>query len=267
MTRIIAVTNQKGGVGKTTTTINLGASLARMHRRVLLVDLDPQANATVGCGVDRDHLTGSSYQLLLDACTLRDAVVVVREGLDLLPAENGLAGAQAELGGEQGNDNYRLRSALGDETGYDYIFIDCPPALNVLTINALVAAHSVLIPVQCEYYALEGLTGLLETVARVRQSANPGLVIEGLLRTMYDGRNSLTREVSEQLSQHFGDKLFRTVIPRNVRLAEAPSYGKPVIDYDEKCLGSLAHLALAGEMMGATSAQDNTPTKQTGGVP
>ena len=267
MTRIIAVTNQKGGVGKTTTTINLGASLARMHRRVLLVDLDPQANATVGCGVDRVNLTGSSYQLLLGACTLRDAVVVVRDGLDLLPAESGLAGAQAELGGEQGNDNYRLRSALGDETGYDYVFIDCPPALNVLTINALVAAHSVLIPVQCEYYALEGLTGLLETVARVRQSANPGLVIEGLLRTMYDGRNSLTREVSEQLSLHFGDKLFRTVIPRNVRLAEAPSYGKPVSDYDEKCLGSLAHLALAGEMMDATSAQNNTPAEPAGGVP
>ena len=159
-----------------------------------------------------------------------------------------------------------MRSALEDETGYDYIFIDCPPTLNVLTINALVAAHSVLIPVQCEYYALEGLTGLLETVARVRQSANPGLVIEGLLRTMYDGRNSLTREVSEQLSQHFGDKLFRTVIPRNVRLAEAPSYGKPVIDYDEKCLGSLAHLVLAGEMMDVASPQDNTPAEQTGGA-
>lgn len=254
------MTNQKGGVGKTTTTVNLGASLARMRRRVLLIDLDPQANATVGCGVDREALAGTVYQVLLGQVTIRETVVTVSSGLDLLPAEHDLAGAQAELGGgsEQENDNHRLRRALATETGYDYILIDCPPALNVLTINALVAANSVLIPLQCEYYALEGLTGLLETISRVRQNANPGLVIEGLLRTMYDGRNSLTREVSDQLSQHFGDKLFRTVIPRNIRLAEAPSYGKPVIDYDEKCLGTLAHLALAGEMVGSAGASLGT---------
>ena len=177
-------------------------------------------------------------------------------GIDLLPSEPALAGIQAELTKETDRD-IRLRAALSGITGYDYVLIDCPPSLNVLTINALVAAHAVLIPVQCEYYALEGLSGLLETIARVRQSANAGLAIEGLLRTMFDGRNSLSNEVSEQLQQHFGSKVFRTVVPRNVRLAEAPSHGKPVIDYDRSCIGTQAYLALAGELVGPARRDDH----------
>ena len=177
-------------------------------------------------------------------------------GIDLLPSEPALAGIQAELTTETDRD-IRLRAALSGITGYDYVLIDCPPSLNVLTINALVAAHAVLIPVQCEYYALEGLSGLLETIARVRQSANAGLAIEGLLRTMFDGRNSLSNEVSEQLQQHFGSKVFRTVVPRNVRLAEAPSHGKPVIDYDRSCIGTQAYLALAGELVGPARRDDH----------
>ena len=221
----------------------------------------------MGCGVDRSSLQTSVYQVLLRQATADQAIVRTDSGLDLLPAEPALAGAQAELGGAHGNDNARLRETLAPVVAYDYILIDCPPALNVLTINALVAARSVLIPVQCEYYALEGLSGLLETIGRVRQHANAGLTIEGLVRTMYDSRNMLTNEVSEQLNTHFGDKLFSTVIPRNVRLAEAPSYGKPVLDYDENCQGSQSYIALAREMlahedrpvMSATSTVPNSP--------
>ena len=249
MARIIAVTNQKGGVGKTTTAINLAAALARSGKRVLLVDLDPQANATVGSGVSRDTLENTVYQVLLGDSTVAEAIVETQSGFDLLPAEPGLAGAQAELTNDDAADNYRLKAVLDSLAEYDFVLIDCPPALNVLTINALVAAHSVLIPVQCEYYALEGLSGLDDTIRRLKNSINPGLVIEGLLRTMFDGRNSLTNEVSSQLRRHYGNLLYETVIPRNVRLAEAPSFGKSVIDYDASCQGAVAYRQLAKEML------------------
>ena len=248
MTKILAIANQKGGGGKTTTSINLGASLAKMRRQVLLVDIDPQANATVGLGVDRQDIVHSTYSVLLGETNVPDALIQTESGVDVLASEPSLAGIQVELTGAKDRDT-RLRSALADILKYDYVLIDCPPSLNVLTINALVAASGVLIPVQCEYFALEGLSGLLETFTRVRHSLNPNLGIEGLLRTMFDGRNSLSNEVSEQLKQHFGDRVFRTVVPRNIRLAEAPSYGKPAIDYDNSCVGAQAYLALASELI------------------
>ncbi len=249
MTRILAIANQKGGVGKTTTAINLAACLVRASNRVLLVDLDPQGNATVGSGVSlRERPTGT-YEVLLDEFAMADAVVPTEFGYGLLPANPDLAGAQVELQNLERRD-YRLRDAIVPVAGcYDILVIDCPPSINVLTINALTAAREVLIPVQCEYYALEGLAGLMGTVDRVRRGLNPALRILGLVRTMYDRRNSLAFEVSEQLGQHFRDTLFRTIIPRNVRLAEAPGYGKPVIEYDRSCAGSQAYLALAMEVL------------------
>ncbi len=249
MSRVIAVTNQKGGVGKTTTCINLAASLVKTGRRLLLVDLDPQGNATTGSGIARDAVEHSVYDVLLGEKRMGEVWHTTSGGYLVVPSEPGLAGIQVELASLDDRD-HRLKNALQPvRDAFDFILIDCPPALNVLTVNALVAADSVMIPVQCEYYALEGLSGLLETVALIRENYNPGLAIEGLLRTMFDGRNSLANEVSDQLREHFEDKVFRTLVPRNVRLAEAPSHGMAVIEYDPTCAGSQAYLALAGELL------------------
>lgn len=247
--RILAIANQKGGVGKTTTSINLAASLAKTRRRVLLVDLDPQGNATMGSGVNKESVTASTYSVLIGGDAIETATLPVESGYDVVPSNASLSGAEVELI-ELENRERRLRNALAPiRDKYDYILIDCPPALNLLTINALVAADAVIIPMQCEYYALEGLTALLNTIRRIREGLNPLLEIEGLLRTMYDPRNRLDNEVSAQLKRHFGDKLYRTIIPRNVRLAEAPSYGKAVIAYDLQSKGAQAYLALAGEIL------------------
>jgi chromosome partitioning protein len=250
MGKIIAVANQKGGVGKTTTSINLGASLAAAKRRVLLVDLDPQGNATMGSGVDKRNVGRSSYEVLMGECSVEQvAVAVEHSSYSLLPGNSDLTGAEVALLEEIGRE-MRLRQALkAVRDSYDYLIIDCPPSLNMLTVNALVAADSVMIPMQCEYYALEGLSALLETVEKIRSLLNPNLRVEGLLRTMYDPRNNLSTQVSQQLVKHFGTKVYSTVIPRNVRLAEAPSHGLPALLYDRNSSGALAYLALAGEIL------------------
>ena len=249
MGKVLAIANQKGGVGKTTTSINLAASLAKTRRRVMLIDLDPQGNATMGSGISKEAQNVTTYEVLLGIQPIESALQRVEGEYDLVPANSHLSGAEVELI-ELEQRERRLRNALdGVRDQYDYILIDCPPALNLLTINALVAAHSVMIPMQCEYYALEGLTALLNTIRKIRETLNPQLQIEGLLRTMYDPRNNLDNEVSAQLKQHFGDKLYRTIIPRNIRLAEAPSHGKPVIAYDMQSKGAQAYLALAGEIL------------------
>ncbi len=264
MTRTFAVVNQKGGVGKTTTTINLAASLAAMKRSVLVIDVDPQGNATTGAGIDKRACKRTVYHVLLGEADVAAARVTSESGrFDLLPSNRELAGAEIELVELRGRES-RLKSALAETaasgTSYDFVLIDCPPSLSLLTLNALCAADAVLIPMQCEYYALEGLSDLVQTIRKVRAHLNPRLEIEGLLRTMYDPRNTLALNVAAELERHFGDRLYRTVIPRNIRLAEAPSHGVPALALEARSKGALAYLALAGEVIRREEARERALT-------
>lgn len=271
MAKVLAIANQKGGVGKTTTSVNLSASLQETRKKVLLIDLDPQGNATTGSGVDKDGLEISIYDLLTAKEGFENTVVKPPGAeYDLLPANGDLTAAEVELLDVENRES-RLREIIDAvRDRYDYVIIDCPPSLNMLTVNALVAADGVLIPMQCEYYALEGLSALMDTISAIRDAMNPGLKIEGILRTMYDPRNKLTTEVNSQLFNYFGDSIYRTVVPRNVRLAEAPSFGMPVIKYDRHSRGAIAYLAVAGEVLRRSergeqlAAAQAEPTELTG---
>jgi chromosome partitioning protein len=249
MGRIIAIANQKGGVGKTTTAVNLAAALAQTPRRVLLVDLDPQGNATMASGVDKRELENSACEVLLGECPAASVVVKSPEGFDLLPGNIDLTAAEIRLMDEPAREQ-RLKTALAPlREQYDYLIIDCPPSLSLLTLNALAAADGVIVPMQCEYFALEGLSSLVDTINALKGKLNPQLEIEGIVRTMFDVRNNLANAVSGELTRHFGDKVFRSIIPRNVRLAEAPSHGQSIVGYDRGSRGGIAYLGLAGEIV------------------
>ncbi len=263
MAKVFAITNQKGGVGKTTTAVNLAASLTETRRKVLLIDTDPQGNTTMGSGVDKSNLSLTTCDVLLDTAAADEVILqnVAAGHYDLIPANADLTAAEVQLVSALRRE-YRLHDAMDKaRDNYDFILIDCPPSLNMLTVNALVAASGVLIPIQCEYYALEGLTALMETIRQINRWANPNLVIEGILRTMFDPRNNLANDVSQQLLEHFGERVYRTIIPRNVRLAEAPSYGTPVMQYDRNSRGALAYLALAGEILRRLQAETASPSE------
>lgn len=250
MAKIIAITNQKGGVGKTTTSVNLAAALAATKRKVLLIDLDPQGNAAMGCGVIKDEIQYSSCELLLEEVPVSEIVVKNKQlGFDLIPGNADLTAAEVKLMNAPHRERRLADALLVIKYEYDYILIDCPPSLNMLTLNAMVAANSVLIPMQCEYYSLEGLSSLMSTLKSIRENINPDLYLEGILRTMVDSRSRLGKDVSDQLLEYFSDKVFRTTIPRNIRLAEAPSHGLPVLTYDKSSRGAIAYIALAGELI------------------
>ncbi len=250
MAKVIAVTNQKGGVGKTTTSVNLAAALAAAKRNILLVDLDPQGNAAMGCGIDKNEIELSSCDLLLNEAPAAD-IMVRPENVEfsIIPGNADLTAAEVQLMTAEHRERRLADALLGVKAQFDYILIDCPPSLNMLTLNAMVAADSVLIPMQCEYYALEGLSALMDTLRNIQETVNPKLHLEGILRTMFDTRSRLTKDVSDQLLEYFSDKVFRTCVPRNVRLAEAPSHGLPVLAYDKSSRGAVAYIALAGEMI------------------
>lgn len=250
--KTLAITNQKGGVGKTTTSVNLAASLGELGKKVLLIDLDPQGNATTGSGINKDKIEATIYDVLIGDKTIEEALVKnERNGFDIVPSNRNLAGAEIELVNEIAREKILINAikALGETEVYDYVLLDCPPSLNLVTVNALTAAQAVMIPMQCEYYALEGLSDLVNTIKKVRTNLNKTLRIEGLLRTLYDPRNMLAKQVSEQLIGHFGEKVYKTVIPRNIRLAEAPSYGLPVLAYDKTSKGAQAYMKLANEIL------------------
>ena len=253
MAKVLSIANQKGGVGKTTTAVNLSAALSTVNKRVLLVDIDPQGNATMGCGVNKYNLEHSVCELLLDECTLEQAIIASEDALiDLIGANTDLVAAEVVLLKNTGSET-KLKGLIDQKRdSYDYIIIDCPPSLNMLTINAFTASDGIVIPMQCEYYALEGLSSLIETITKIQATSNPNLEICGIIRTMYDNRNNLSNEVSVQLSQHFAHKVFKTIIPRNVKLAEAPSFGVSAINYARSSKGAIAYVALASEIIRRT---------------